>query len=136
MMIRIIAAVFAMAASCGAVTAGISSKAEALCAEAETGNPLHIVREGQGERPVLAIHNAAQEKIAAQGTLKVEGFVGDVIDLPVDIALDAGQTIKIPVQRCVLRAQGFRSALPERYAADSPSPPRRAAPRPSRKSPR
>ena len=95
---RIIAAVFALAASCGTVTAGISSKAEALRVEAETGNPLHIVREGQGERPVLAIHNAAQEKIAAQGTLKVEGFVGDVIDLPVDIALDAGQTIKIPVQ--------------------------------------
>ena len=97
-MTRIIAAVFAMAAFCGTVTAGISSKAEALCAEAETGNPLHIVREGQGKRPVLAIHNAAQEKIAAQGTLKVEGFVGDVIDLPVDIVLDAGETIKIPVQ--------------------------------------
>ena len=97
-MIRFIAAVFAMAAFCGTVTAGISSKAEALCVEAETGNPLHIVREGQNEKPVLAIHNAAQKKIAAHGTLRVEGFVGDVIDLPVDIALDAGQTIKIPVQ--------------------------------------
>lgn len=97
-MIRIIAAVFAMAVSCGTVIAGISSKAEALCVETETGNPLHIVREGQGEKPVLAIRNTAQERIAAQGTLKVEGFVGDVIDLPVDIVLDAGETIKIPVQ--------------------------------------
>ena len=37
-----------------------ATKAEALRVEAETGNPLHIVREGQGESPVLAVHNAAQ----------------------------------------------------------------------------
>ena len=75
-----------------------ATKAEALRVEAETGNPLHIVREGQGESPVLAVHNAAQEKIAAHGTLKVEGFSGDAFDLPVDIAIDAGETFKIPVQ--------------------------------------
>ena len=87
-----------MAAFCGTVTAGISSKAEALCVEAETGNPLHIVREGQNEKPVLAIHNAAQKKIAAHGTLRVEGFGGDVFDLPVDVAINAGETVNIPVQ--------------------------------------
>ena len=97
-MIRFIAAVFAMAAFCGTVTAGISSKAEALCVEAETGNPLHVVREGQGERPALAIRNAAQEGIAARGTLKAEGFSGDVFDLPVDVKIDAGQSVKIPVR--------------------------------------
>ena len=97
-MIRFIAAVFAMAAFCGTVTAGISSKAEALRVEAETGNPLHIVREGKGESPVLAIHNAAQERIAAHGTLRVEGFGGDVFDLPVDVAINAGETVNIPVQ--------------------------------------
>ena len=75
-----------------------ATKAEALRVEAETGNPLHIVREGQGESPVLAVHNAAQERIAAHGTLKVEGFSGDAFDLPVDIAIDAGETFKIPVQ--------------------------------------
>lgn len=75
-----------------------TTKAEALRVEAETGNPLHIVREGQGERPALAIHNAAQERVAVRGTLKVEGFAGDVFDLPVDIAVDAGQTTRIPVQ--------------------------------------
>ena len=96
-MIRLVAAVFALAASCGSVAAGISSKAEALRVEAATGNPLHIVREGQGEKPVLAIRNAAQEKITAHGTLKVEGFRGDAFDLPVDIALDAGEAIEIPV---------------------------------------
>ncbi|MBQ3289376.1 MAG: hypothetical protein IJH50_08220 [Kiritimatiellae bacterium] len=74
-----------------------ATKAEALRVEAETGNPLHIVREGQDERPVLAIRNAAQERIAARGTLKVEGFGGDAFDLPVDIALDAGETVKIPL---------------------------------------
>ena len=74
-----------------------TTKAEALRIEPETGNPLHIVREGQGERPVLAISNAAQEKIAAHGTLKMEGFSGDALDLPVDITIDAGQTTKIPV---------------------------------------
>ena len=94
----LIAAVFALAASCGTVTAGISSKAEALRVEAETGNPLHIVREGQNEKPVLAIHNAAQERIAAHGTLRVEGFGGEVFDLPVDVAINACETVNIPVQ--------------------------------------
>ena len=74
-----------------------TTKAEALRVEAETGNPLHIVREGQGESPVLAIRNAAQERIAAHGTLKAEGSSGDVFDLPVDIAIDAGESSKIPV---------------------------------------
>ena len=74
-----------------------ATKAEALRVEAETGNPLHIVREGQGEKPVLAIRNAAKERISARGTLKVEGFCGGAFDLPVDIALDAGETIEIPV---------------------------------------
>ena len=96
-MVRLVAAVFALAASCGSVAAGISSKAEALRVEAATGNPLHIVREGQNEKPVLAIRNAAQERISAHGTLKVEGFRGDAFDLPVDVALDAGEAIEIPV---------------------------------------
>ena len=74
-----------------------TTKAEALHAEAATGNPLHIVRAGHGEKPVLAIRNAAQEKIAAHGTLKAEGFSGDAFDLPVDIALDAGEAHEIPV---------------------------------------
>ena len=74
-----------------------ATKAEALRVEAATGNPLHIVRGGQGEKPVLAIRNAAQERIAARGTLKAEGFNGIAFDLPVDIALDAGETIEIPV---------------------------------------
>ena len=74
-----------------------TAKAEALRVEAETGNPLHIVRKGQHERPVLAIRNAAQERIAARGTLRVEGFGGAAFDLPVDVAPDAGETVKIPV---------------------------------------
>ncbi len=97
-MIRLVAAVFALVSSCAAAS-GVSNapKAAALRVEAETGNPLHIVREGQGEKPVLAIRNTAQERIAAHGTLKMEGFSGDVFDLPVDVALDAGGTIRIPI---------------------------------------
>ena len=78
-----------------------TAKAEALRVEAQTRNPLHIVREGQDERPVLVIRNTAQERIAAHGTLKVEGFGGDVFDLPVDVTLDAGQIVKIPVHAAV-----------------------------------
>ena len=74
-----------------------TTKAAALRVEAETGNPLHIVRAGQGERPMLAIHNAAQEKIAAHGTLKAEGFSGSAFDLPVDVVIDAGQSTNVPV---------------------------------------
>ena len=112
-MISLVAAVFALAASCGiAVAAGISSKAEALRVEAATGNPLHIVREGQGEKPVLAIRNAAQERISAHGTLKVEGFRGDAFDLPVDIALDAGEAVEIPMW------DGRAVSIPGRSDAD------------------
>ena len=74
-----------------------ATKAEALRVEAVTGNPLHIVREGRGEKPVLVIRNAAQERIAAHGTLKLEGFRGDAFDLPVDVALGPGEAIEIPV---------------------------------------
>ena len=94
---RLIAAAFALAAFCGATAAEISSKADALRVEAATGNPLHVVRAGQNEKPVLKIRNIAQERVAAHGTLKVEGFSGDAFDLPVDVALDAGESIEIPV---------------------------------------
>ena len=74
-----------------------AAKAEALRVEAATGNPLHIVREGQGEKPVLVVRNIASEKIAAHGVLKVNGFFGDTFDLSVDVALDGGETKEIPV---------------------------------------
>ena len=73
------------------------TKAEALHVEAETGNPLHIAREGLAEKPVLSIRNAAQEKIAASGVLKVDGFFGDAFDLPVDVALEGGQAVEVPI---------------------------------------
>ncbi len=78
-----------------------STRAEALHVEAETGNPLHIVREGKGESPVLVVRNAAQERIAARGTLKVKGFCGDEFDLPVDVALDGGGKAEIPISKAV-----------------------------------
>ena len=74
-----------------------ATKAAALRVEAATGNPLHIVREGQNEKPVLVLRNAVQERISAHGTLKVEGFSGEAFDQPVDVALDGGQSIEIPV---------------------------------------
>ncbi len=97
-MIRLATAFLALFASCTlAFGAANAPNAGALRVEAETGNPLHIVREGQGERPVLAIRNVAQEKVAAHGTLKMEGFGGEVFELPVDVAIDAGGTIRIPI---------------------------------------
>ena len=74
-----------------------TTRAAALRAVAETGNPLHIVREGKGERPVLSIRNAAQERIAAHGTLSVKGFSGEAFELPVVVALEGGQSVEIPI---------------------------------------
>ena len=74
-----------------------TTKAEALRVSAETGNPLHIVREGCGEKPVLRVRNAARERIAARGALKMEGFRGDPVDMPVDVAPDGGETVDIPL---------------------------------------
>ena len=74
-----------------------TTKADALCVEAETGNPLHIVRTGQDESPVLSIRNRAQERIAARGVLKVCGFRGEAMDFPVDVALEGGQVSRIPI---------------------------------------
>ena len=75
----------------------ITPKADALRVEAETGNPLHIVREGKDERPVLVIRNVSQDRIVAHGTLKMKGFSGDAIDLPVNGALDGGKTMTFPI---------------------------------------
>ena len=72
-------------------------KAEALRIEAETGNPLHIVREGRNEKPMLVIRNAASERVVVRGTLNVVGFCGDKVDVPVDVALDGGERAEIPV---------------------------------------
>ena len=74
-----------------------TSMASALRIEAKTGNPLHIVREGAREKPMIAIRNASQCRIAAHGVLNVKGFYGDTFNLPVDVALDGGQTVEIPV---------------------------------------
>lgn len=103
-MIRLATVVLALVAS-GSLAFGASNapKAGALRVEAETGNPLHIVREGQGEKPVLAIRNTAQEKITAHGTLQAKGFDGDAFDLPVDVAIDAGGTIRIPVRQDIAK---------------------------------
>ena len=78
-----------------------TAKAEALRVEAETGNPLHLVRVGQDEKPVLTIRNAAQERVAAHGVLKARGFYDDTLDLPVDVALDGGATTEIPIAGAV-----------------------------------
>ena len=74
-----------------------TTRAEALRVVVETGNPLHIVRDGKGERPVLSIRNAAQERIAAQGALNVKGFDGETFELPVDVVLEGGQAVAIPI---------------------------------------
>lgn len=74
-----------------------SSKADALSVEAETGNPLHIVREGKGENPVLVVRNASRERIAAHGVLKAKDFSGGSLDVPVDVALEGGMTAEIPI---------------------------------------
>lgn len=89
-------------------------KAEALHISAETGNPLIIAREECGERPVLRVYNAARERIAAHGVLKMAGFRGDPMDIPVDVALGGGETIDIPLPETlakgVWRIQGELAA--------------------------
>ena len=92
----------------------VSSPQAALVVSAETGNPLHIVREGCGETPVLRIRNEGTERIAAHGTLKMEGFRGDPVAIPVYVALGGGETIDIPLPETlakgVWRIQGELAA--------------------------
>ena len=92
----------------------VSSPQAALVVSAETGNPLHIVREGCGETPVLRIRNEGTERIAAHGALKVTGFCGEAPTLPVDVSLEGGESVDIPVPGCqskgVWRIQGELAA--------------------------
>ena len=74
-----------------------SLKADALRVDAETGNSLHIVREGKGESPVLVVCNASQGRIAAHGTLKAKDFFGGSFDILVDVSLEGGETAEIPI---------------------------------------
>ena len=46
---------------------------------------------------MLHIRNAAEEKIAAHGVLRVCGFHGEAFGLSVDVALDGGQVVGIPI---------------------------------------
>ena len=77
-----------------------TTKAHALRVEAETGNPLRIAREECGEVPFLHIRNAAQERIVAHGALKVTGFCGEAPTLPIDVSLEGGESVDIPVPGC------------------------------------
>ena len=74
------------------------SAAEAMRLSAETGNPLHLVRDGKDERPRLVVRNPADRAVAWKTTFRLVDYFGREVAIPFDQTVPAGgtQTIAVP----------------------------------------
>ncbi|MBQ0031555.1 MAG: hypothetical protein KBT68_02010, partial [bacterium] len=77
------------------------SPAEALRVDVETGNPLHIVRDGKGEKAVLVLRNPSDRKLDWNVHLKVEDFFGRCIEGDFPVSLEAGGELRRPMKEAL-----------------------------------
>lgn len=74
------------------------SSAEAIRVEIDTGNPLHIVRDGKaGEKAMIVVRNEASRAIAVQADFRLRDVFGRKLSVPFDRRLAAGETVKVEV---------------------------------------
>lgn len=72
-----------------------TTAAEALTLAMNTGNPLHIVREGTAERPLAQFTNDGDRAIAVKGTIRARDFHNKGFDLPLDVTIEAGRSARV-----------------------------------------
>ena len=82
-----------------------SSLAEAVTVEAETGNPLYLIRDGRDERAELVFANPCAHEVACAGALVMKGPSGERLPVKAD---------------CTVPARG-------RFSLALPAPPRKGA---------
>ena len=68
-----------------------TSKAEAVVAEIDTGNELHLMESGSSGMPEVVLLNTSQTDISACGVLRTRDFYGEGADVPFAVALSAGE---------------------------------------------
>lgn len=71
--------------------------ADACRLDVVTGNPIHIAREA-GEAPVLTLTNPCTEESAIKGRLLSADLAGHVVEVSVDVVLNAGETSRFPLK--------------------------------------
>lgn len=72
--------------------------AEALRVDVETGNPLHIVRDGKDERAELVLRNPSERKLDWRVHLKVEDFFGNCREGDFPVSLEVGGVMRRPMK--------------------------------------
>ena len=74
-----------------------SSLAEAVTVEAETGNPLYLVRDGRDERAELVFNNPCARAAACTGSLTMKGPSGEQLPVKVDCTVPAHGRFSLPL---------------------------------------
>ena len=71
--------------------------AEAMRLEVETGNPLHLVRDGKAERPVVLVRNPSRREIAWTADIVLTDYFGREVKLPFSRRVKPGETVRVAV---------------------------------------
>ena len=80
--------------------------AAALRMDVETGNPLHIVRDGRDEKAMLVLRNASDNPFEGEVHLKVEDYFGDCREGSFPVKLASGGELRRPMKESL--SKGIR----------------------------
>lgn len=72
--------------------------AEALRVDVETGNPLHIVRDGKDEKAMLVLRNVSDSLFEGEVHLKVEDYFGNCREGGFPVKLASGGELRRPMR--------------------------------------
>ena len=76
----------------------LETPAEALRIDVETGNDMRLVRREKGETPILLLHNPTEKKRRWSGGVEVTDYFGTTVAGGLDVAVDSGETAKLPIR--------------------------------------
>ena len=75
----------------------VQTSAEAMRLRVETGNPLHLVRDGKDERPRILISNPAAEDLSWTADIVLRDYFGKEVRLPFARRMKAGEEVAVDV---------------------------------------
>ena len=75
----------------------VQTAAEAMRLVAETGNPLHLVRDGKGELPHLLVTNPSKRDISWKTVFVLSDYFGRKVEIPFNWKVGAGETARVSI---------------------------------------
>ena len=75
----------------------VQTAAEAMRLEVETGNHLHIVRDGKDERPVILIRNPARRDVSWTADIVLTDYFGTEVKIGFSRKVRSGETVRMDV---------------------------------------